>query len=154
MTRRALILAAAGGSAALLLAALGSQYLGGLAPCELCVWQRWPHVAAMAAGGLAMMWAGPVAPALGAASAGIASALGLHHTGVERGWWAGPDACAGPADIGALSAEALLDRIMAAPVVRCDEVVWDFLGLSMASWNALLSLALAGAWIAALLRPR
>ncbi|MGY6633521.1 MAG: disulfide bond formation protein B [Alkalilacustris sp.] len=154
MTRTALITAAAGGSAALLIAALISQYLFGLAPCELCIWQRWPHVAAMAAAPLAWVLAGPVGPGLGGAAALTAGGLGIHHTGVERGWWAGPDACGAPGDIGALSPEALLAQILDAPVVRCDEVVWSFLGLSMASWNALLSFALAGLWGLAVLRSR
>nr|WP_207186588.1 disulfide bond formation protein B [Rhodobaculum claviforme] len=149
-----MILAAAGGSAALLIAALGSQYIGGLAPCELCIWQRWPHLAAVVAGALALSWAGPVPAALGATSALVASGLGIHHTGVERGWWAGPDACGSPGDISALTPEELLSQILAAPVVRCDEVAWAFLGLSMASWNAILSLGLAGLWVAAILRPR
>jgi disulfide bond formation protein DsbB len=47
----------------------------------------------------------------------------------------------------------MLDRILAAPVVRCDEVAWEMLGLSMASWNALASFALAAVWLVAL-KPR
>jgi disulfide bond formation protein DsbB len=45
-----------------------------------------------------------------------------------------------------LSPEELLERILAAPVIRCDEIAWSFLGLSMPGWNALLSLGLAGLW--------
>ena len=154
MTRTALILAAAGGSAALLIAALASQYLGGLAPCELCIWQRWPHLAAIVLGGPALALAGPWVPATGALAGLTGAALGLYHTGVERSWWDGPAACGAPGGIGNLSSEELLARIMATPVVRCDEVAWELLGLSMASWNALASLALAGLWALAALRSR
>ena len=67
---------------------------------------------------------------------------------VERGWWPGPDTCTS-SDITNLSTEDLMTRIMNAPLVRCDEVQWDLLGLSMASWNAVISLGLAGLWLAA-----
>ena len=154
MTRTNLIFLAAGSSAALLIAALGSQYLGGLAPCELCIWQRWPHAAAVVLGGVALATAGPWAPALGAAAGLGGAGIGVYHTGVERNWWDGPAACGAPSGIGGVTPEELLAQIMAAPVVRCDEVAWGLLGLSMASWNALFSLALAGIWGFAALRSR
>lgn len=149
MTRRALIVAAAGGSAALLAAAFAFQYLGGLAPCQLCLWQRWPHAAAVAVGGIGLM--APALPVvlLGAAAAMTAAALGVFHTGVERAWWDGPAACAGGGDLSGLTGAELLDPAGAAPLVMCDEVAWSLLGLSMASWNALSALALAGLWVAA-----
>ncbi|MGB8622373.1 MAG: disulfide bond formation protein B, partial [Paracoccaceae bacterium] len=65
MTRNTLILAAAGGSLALLLGAFGFQYIGGLAPCELCLLQRWPHAAAILFGVLALAIRGPALPGLG-----------------------------------------------------------------------------------------
>ena len=149
MTRTHLILLASGGSALLLLAALGFQYLGGLAPCPLCIWQRWPHLAAALAGPAALALAGAMVPLLGAAAMLIGAGIGLYHSGVEQGWWEGPATCAAP-DVAGLSPEELLARIMEAPVVRCDEIPWELLGLSMASWNALASLALAGVWLLAL----
>ncbi|MCC6303749.1 MAG: disulfide bond formation protein B [Rhodobacteraceae bacterium] len=147
-------LAAALGSAALLLGALAFQHLGGLPPCPLCIWQRWPHVVAVAAGVAvaALLARGRRMPAalalLGAAAAATSGAVGVYHTGIERRWWPGPDTCAAP-DMGGLSPGQLLDAILAAPVVRCDEVAWAFAGLSMASWNALLSFALALPWLLA-----
>ncbi|MEO1550200.1 MAG: disulfide bond formation protein B [Pseudomonadota bacterium] len=136
---------AALGSAALLLAALGSQYLGGLSPCPMCLWQRWPHlVAALAGLGLLFTpWRGLAI--LGLLAALSTSAIGFFHAGVEQGWWEGPTTCAAP-DIGGVSAAELLDQILAAPVVRCDEIAWSFAGLSMAAWNGVLSLALAVLW--------
>jgi disulfide bond formation protein DsbB len=141
------------GSAALLGGAFYFQYVLGMAPCELCLWQRWPHGAAVVLGLLA--WVVPAAPVLlaGAAAAAATGGIGVYHTGVERGWWPGPSACSGAVDLSRLSAEQMLDAILAAPVVRCDEVAWEMLALSMASWNALASFALAAVWLVAL-KPR
>jgi len=149
MTRKAMILLAMGGSGALLLGALGFQYLGDMPPCKMCIWQRWPHVGALLAGALALGLGGRLLPLLGGAGAATSGGIAIYHTGVERGWWEGPTSCTGSASIGGVSAEDLLSQIMAAPVVRCDEVPWEMLGLSMASWNALVSLGLALIWLRA-----
>jgi disulfide bond formation protein DsbB len=147
LSRTRLVLLAAGGSLALLLGAFLFQSLG-YAPCKLCIWQRWPHGAAIAAGllwlALRQTWLLPLGSLAALATAGV----GVYHTGVEQKWWQGPDTCsAGP--IGGQSSADLLDQIMNAPLIRCDEVAWAFAGLSMASWNALLSFALALLWLAA-----
>ncbi len=149
MTRKSLILLATTGSAALLLGAWAFQYIGGLAPCKMCIWQRYPHGVAVILGVLAFAFPGirPL-PLLGALAAAITAGIGLFHAGVEQGWWEGPSTCtSGP--IGGLSAEELLDQIMSAPLVRCDDIPWEMLGISMAGWNGLLSSALALIWIAA-----
>ena len=95
MTQKSLMLIAAGGSLALLLGAFVFQALG-YAPCTLCIWQRWPHGVAVAAGAL-VLFLGPlvllvVAGALGALTS---AGLGVYHTGVEKGWWEGPSTCSG-----------------------------------------------------------
>ncbi|WP_323775873.1 disulfide bond formation protein B [Leisingera sp.] len=150
---RFLILLAAGGSAALLLGALGFQYIGEMAPCKLCYWQRYPHAAAAGIGVLALIIPGALLPYLGALAALATAGVGAFHTGVERGWWEGPSTCtSGP--IGGLSPDQLLDQIMAAPLVRCDEAPWEMLSLSMASWNAIVSFGLALLWFAAANRAR
>lgn len=139
---------AAAGSAALLLGALAFQYIGGLAPCHLCILQRWPHLAAVLIG-VAMIWrSAPALAALGGLAAATSAGIGAYHTGIERGWWPGPDTCTAP-DPGSLPAGELLDRILATPVVLCDQVAWSWLGLSMASWNVLVSLLLAALWFRA-----
>lgn len=150
MTRSHLIIAAAGGSLALLLGAFGFQMLG-YAPCQMCVWQRWPHAAAIAIGVVALAVPGRALPLLGALAALTTAGIGVFHTGVERDWWEGITACAGAGDITGLSASDLLDtsRQIGPPLVRCDEVAWDFLTLSMASWNVLISLGLAAIWLLA-----
>lgn len=143
------ILLAAAGSAALMIGALAFQYIGQMPPCKLCYWQRYPHVAAIAIGALAMVTGWRILAALGAIAAFASAAVGAYHTGVERGWWEGPSTCtSGP--VGGLSGEDLMAQIMAAPLVRCDEVPWELFTLSMASWNMLISLGITTLWIMAL----
>ena len=148
MSRNMLLYLAAGGSLALLFGAWGFEYIGGMAPCQMCYWQRWPHMAAVPVGILAVATVGMTLPFLGALAAGITGGIGFFHTGVERGWWEGPTSCTSGA-IDDLSAEDLLNQIMTAPLVRCDDVPWEMFGLSMASWNALASFALMVLWLAA-----
>ncbi|MBO9452756.1 disulfide bond formation protein B [Tropicibacter sp. R16_0] len=147
-TRTNLILTAAAGSAAMLLGAWGFQYIGEMAPCKMCYWQRYPHAAAFVIGVLAIFMPGRWLPLLGGFAALATSGIGFYHTGVERGWWEGPSTCtSGP--IGGLTPEQLMEQIMSAPLTRCDEVPWELFTLSMASWNALISLGLAAIWFAA-----
>jgi len=148
LNRHTLIVLAAGGSAALLLAAFAFQHLGGMAPCKLCLWQRWPHGAAIALGVFALAVPGRLLPVLGMFAALITAAIAAYHTGVERGWWEGPSSCTS-GDISALSTQELMDQIMAAPLVRCDDVPWEMFGLSMASWNGIVALGLALIWLMA-----
>ena len=133
--------------AALLAGAYGSQYLGGLAPCEMCYWQRWAHMAALAFALVAAVSGGRL-PDRGrsfvwlAALAILASGgIGAYHAGVEAGLFEGFTQCAAVAGGG--SSGDLLAEIMAAPLVRCDEVQWALFGISMAGWNAILSISSA-----------
>lgn len=148
MTRSALILVAAAGSLALLIAAFGFQYLGDLAPCKLCIWQRYPHGIAVLCGIVALAVKDRMWCIFGAVAAAASGVVGVYHTGVERGWWDGPTTCSAGA-INDISAEDLMTQILNAPLVRCDEVAWELLALSMASWNAIASFALAGLWLVA-----
>jgi disulfide bond formation protein DsbB len=137
---------------ALLAGAFGSQYIGGLTPCEMCWWQRYPHMAAVVVAALAF-----TAPAesqrartltlLAAAAIAVSGAIGVYHAGVELKIFEGITTCTATAKGG--STEELLRQIVATPLVRCDEVQWSFLGISMAGWNAILSLG--GAALIALL---
>ena len=78
----------------------------------------------------------------------ITAGIGFFHAGVEQGWWEGPSTCTS-GDIGGLSTEELMNQIMAAPLVRCDEIPWEMFGLSMAGWNAAISAVLVLLWLAA-----
>ena len=145
MTRNKAIFLAAGGSMALLISVWIFQALG-YPPCKLCVYQRWPHGVAVAIGVVALLIPLAVLPFLGALAALVTAGIGIYHTGVERDWWEGPTTCTS-GDISGISPDQLLNRILDAPLIRCDEVSWQFLSLSMASWNVLVSLALAGIWL-------
>ncbi|GGG60536.1 dihydroneopterin aldolase [Salipiger pallidus] len=154
LSRNILVALATAGSAAVLLGAFGFQYIGGLPPCHLCLWQRWPHAIAILIGALALAVPGRVLPVLGALAALATAAVGVYHTGVERKWWEGPTTCTASGDISTLSADDAINQIMGAAITRCDDVLWQFLGLSMASWNAIISVVLAGLWIAAARKSR
>jgi disulfide bond formation protein DsbB len=149
MTRKPLILIAAAGSAALLIGAFGFQYIGGLLPCALCLWQRWPHAAAVVLGLVGAAWPAAGVALLGAVSAAASGGLGVYHTGVERGWWEGLATCSG-GDLSGMSGADLLSTEGPVDIVRCTEVAWSLGGLSMASWNAILSFGLALVWLMAL----
>ncbi|MEM0923363.1 MAG: disulfide bond formation protein B [Pseudomonadota bacterium] len=147
MTDYGRILLAGAGSAVLLIGALISQYIGGLAPCPMCIWQRWPHLAAVILALIAVTigWRFRRAfSGLGGLAALATAGIGLFHAGVEQRWWSGPGTCSAP-DHGRLSTEELLAAIETAPLVRCDEIVWQF-GLTLAGWNAVMSLGLAALW--------
>jgi len=156
MTRSLLILLATLGSAALLAGAFASQYIGGLAPCQLCLWQRWPHAAALLIGGIALL-APPgqrALAAIGALAALTTAGIGAFHTGVEQTWWDGLASCTASSLDGVSMADLLNPDVVVAAPIRCDAVAWQMFGLSMASWNLLASLALAAVWIIAATRPR
>ncbi|PJI39088.1 disulfide bond formation protein B [Ferrovibrio sp.] len=140
-TRSGLLVAlAAAGTLALVLIA---QYGFGLPPCEMCHWQRWPHIAALVFGLGALVlprWRVQLL-GLAALSFAITGGIGVFHAGVEWKWWQGLTSCSSTTT--ASSLDALRAQLMAAPVVRCDEAAIRVLGLSMAGWNALWSAALA-----------
>jgi disulfide bond formation protein DsbB len=128
---------------ALLGGALGSQYLGGLHPCEMCYWQRWPHGAAIVLAALAFSAPAESSRAkaltlLAALAIAISGAIGVYHAGVEAKIFQGFTECTALARTG--STAEMLRQITHAPLVRCDEVQFRFLGISMAGWNAILSL--------------
>ncbi len=153
LSPRTLVALAATGSAAVLLGALFFQSLG-YPPCELCILQRWPHLFAALLGALMLAARLPMALALlGAAAALSTSAIGFYHSGVERHLFAGPDSCTSNA-VSGLSPSDLLAQISAAPLVRCDEIVWDIFGVTMANLNALGALGFAVLWLAAWRRAR
>lgn len=124
------------------------ERVGGLVPCELCLIERWPYYTAilLALIPLAVRGRGGLAPAVVAlcgllflAGAGLA----LYHVGVEQHWFAGPTACTSPAGR-ATTIEQLKAQIMHQQPVRCDVVQWSLFGISLAGYNLLASLALAG----------
>jgi disulfide bond formation protein DsbB len=133
--------------------AYGFQYLWAhLWPCEMCWWQRYAHFAALpfalgavlagprlGDGGRALVW-------LAALAIFVSGAIGFYHAGVELKLLPGFTQCTAAA---AGSAEDMLRDVFARPMVRCDDVQWSWLGISMAAWNAIVSLlsALVILWL-------
>jgi len=148
---------ALGASAVVLGGALLSQYWGGLAPCELCLMQRWPwgvaivisFVATMVARRPALPWVALLLAAVFLVSSGLA----FYHVGVEQHWFAGPTACSAAATA-ADTLEALKAQILHQQPVRCDEPAWSLWGISLAGWNLLASLIMTACCLAAFLQSR
>ena len=125
------------GALALIAGALLFQYAGGYPPCQMCHWQRWPHIAAAIigiAGGLLLPRHGRALSVAAILLVALSGAIGVFHAGVEWQWWQGPAECgAGPIDFSNLRAS----------VVRCDVAAWTLFGLSLAGYNALASFGIA-----------
>lgn len=131
------------------------QLVLGIVPCPLCLEQRYAYYLAIPLGAITVLAARGGAPRpllLGGLAilslATLANAgLGAYHAGVEWGFWKGPTDCSGPV-VNLGSATDLLSRLETVKVVRCDEVQWRFLGLSLAGYNVLISLLMAAiaAW--------
>ena len=128
----------------LLLGALGSQYLGGLYPCEMCHWQRWPHYAAVLLAAATFVVPQRSLRAslvlVAALLIGISGAIGLFHAGVEYHWWNGITACTTTVSMAGTTPAERLAAIMNAPMVRCDSAQWSLAGISLAGFNAIFSL--------------
>ena len=135
------------GCLGVLLVSLGFEHLVGLRPCDLCYVQRGAHAAGLALGAVALglgargfgLWRWPALAASAALAFGAATAA--YQLGLEQGWWQGFTACSAPPSLD-LSPDELIAQFRSAPAVRCDEVQWSLLGLSMAGWNIPLSLGL------------
>jgi len=128
----------------LLIGALGSQFLGGLYPCEMCHWQRWPHYAAVLIAGASFLVPQRSLRAslvtVAALLIGISGAIGLFHAGVEYHWWNGITACTTTVSMAGTTPAERLAAIMNAPMVRCDSAQWSLAGISLAGFNAIFSL--------------
>jgi disulfide bond formation protein DsbB len=126
---------------ALMAGALGSQYLGGLHPCEMCMWQRWPHYAAIVVAAVAILlrhtgasWALTILAGLLILTSG---GIGVYHAGAEYHWWNGPQHCTGFAHG---TGADLMRSILSQPLIRCDQPQWTLFGISLAGFNALFSI--------------
>ncbi|WPZ35782.1 disulfide bond formation protein B [Thalassobaculum sp. OXR-137] len=145
----------AGAAAAALIAALISQYGFDLQPCVLCIWQRWPYVAAILLGVAAAALrrnraAAAALTALAILAVLVSGGIGAFHVGVEQGWWEGTSGCGSLSSTDDLA--ALRAQIMSAPIVRCDEIAFSLLGISMAGWNVLFALGVALVAVRAMLK--
>ncbi len=137
----ALVLA---GSVAALAVALASQYIGGLLPCQLCIWQRWGYAGAILLAIIALLLParlrgyGAVLASLGLLATAV---IALFHTGVEYHWWQGLASCSGNLDT-SQSLSGLEQQLLATPVIPCDRPAWTMFGISMAGYDFLYAAAL------------
>lgn len=122
---------------ALMAGALGFQYLDHLPPCEMCMWQRWPLIAAIVVGlggGLMRGKAADLFAILALALVAASGAIGAYQAGIEWHWWAGPSACTGARFVVQAGGD------LNVPLVRCDVAAWRLFGISLAGYNALICL--------------
>ena len=136
------------GALALIAGALSFQYIGGIAPCEMCHWQRWPHIAAAIIGIIGVAFARDKARALAwtvIALVLISGLIGLYQSGMQWGFLPGPSACSGH--------RFVMGSAMV-PEVQCDVVTWSLFGLSLATYNAIFSFLLAGLGSTLLLKEK
>lgn len=118
-----------------------SEYVFGLYPCEMCWWQRYPHFAALALGIVALFTPkyAKFLTIISALSIAISGLIGGFHAGVEYDWWEGVTGCA----VGFDPDADILESIMNAPLVRCDETPWELFNISLAGYNFIFSLLAA-----------
>jgi disulfide bond formation protein DsbB len=140
LSPRTASLALAIAGALILAAVLAFQYLGGAAPCPLCIWQRYPYGVLIALGVIGLFWQPRPMLAIAALVLLVGAGLAGYHYGIEQGWFALPEACAAGSE--ASSVEELRRTLREAPPA-CDQVAFTVLGWSLAAWNLLASLALA-----------
>jgi len=144
------------GSLAALAVAFASQYLGGLLPCQLCLWQRWAYGAVIVLAVLTFALPGRLRTA-GASLTALAvlavAGIALFHTGVEQHWWRGLPSCTSTVNANQ-SLTDLENQLMATPVIPCDRPAWTMFGVSMAGYNFAYATALGLFGLVAALRGR
>lgn len=134
-------------SLAALIGALTSQYGFGLQPCVLCLYQRWPHliVVILSLAALLLSKSHPRTASGFVFLMGITFFVGAFiasfHIGVEQHWWLGLEGCSMTVDY-TTGIEEIQKQLAQVPAARCDEIPWSLFGISMAGYNALLSLGL------------
>lgn len=139
-------LMAAAGSAGLMIGALIFQYVFGMAPCKMCIWQRWPHVIAIILWALIYFKPNRLLALLGGIVVLVGGCIGVYHAGVEQKWWEGPSDCTGS---GLSLSDNLLDMSAPVNIVMCDVIPWAMFGISMAGWNAIISFGIVYLWFRA-----
>lgn len=122
--------------------ALAFEHIGGLVPCEMCMWQRWALAAALVLATLGLFLKLRLLVGLGALAMLAGAGIAAFHAGVEQKWWEGITACAA-SPMGGSTAD-VIGAVLMAPIVRCDAIPWSMLGLSMAGWNFVISTLIGG----------
>jgi disulfide bond formation protein DsbB len=133
-------------SLASLTVAFASQYWGGLQPCPLCIYQRFPYGVAAALGVVGILVAGRpgwlrVVLLVAALAFFVDAGIAAYHVGVEQHWWQGTADCGSTLNFN-LSPEELKEQLLSQPLVSCHDVQWSLFGISMAGYNFLYAIAL------------
>jgi disulfide bond formation protein DsbB len=148
MQHRTLAALAGAISASLLAGAFYFQYVAGLAPCHLCITQRWAHGVAILAALAFIALPTFLTRLIGFLAAYCAAAAAFFHVGVELKWWPGPASCSGAAEnLSTMSGAELLSMDGPVKIVQCTDVAWQFAGISMAGWNGLITLVVVAIWV-------
>jgi disulfide bond formation protein DsbB len=132
---------------------LFSQYVQGYQPCELCLRERWPWYAIIGVAAIGLLLPSRALLVLIGLILLAGAGLGLHHVGVEQHWWPGPSACTGGVSH-ARTIEELKAFLHGQQMVQCDAPTWTLLGLSMATYNFIVSLVLGALALSAAMRFR
>lgn len=127
-------------AAAILATVFASEHLGGLEPCPMCIWQRWPFAVLVVVGLIGALWRPKVMLTLAFLTLLVSVGLAGYHVGVEQGWLALPAGCASAGEAGSIDE---LKAMLKSAGPTCDQVAFTFLGLSFAGWNVVGSLILA-----------
>ena len=127
-------------SVAILASVFAFQHLGGAAPCQLCIWQRYPYGLLIVLGVTGWFWQPRLMLGLGVAVLLVGAGLAGYHYGVEQGWFALPEGCAAS---GSASSVEELRRMLSEAPPACDQVRFTVFGWSLAAWNVVASLGLA-----------
>ena len=146
MTIKQLITIAGFSSVAVIFGAYAFEFIGGFLPCKLCYWQRYPHFLVILIFPLLYFFQIRSLIFVVMMSMFVSTILALYHVGVEQKYWPGPNSCTN-SSIEGLTTDQLIDQIMSAPLVHCDEIAWELIGISMAGWNVLISFCLFSIWL-------
>ena len=146
MKIKQLITLAGFSSVLVILGAYAFEFIGGFLPCKLCYWQRYPHFLVILTFPLLYFFQIRSLIFVGMMAMFVSTILAFYHVGVEQKYWPGPNSCTN-SSIEGLTTDQLIDQIMSAPLVRCDEIAWKLVGISMAGWNALISFCLFLTWL-------
>ena len=139
------------GSLTIVLFAIGVGEVLDLQACKLCIYARWPHFLAFAVLPFYYIYAFRlfkiILVSFGALTMLASFLISGYHSGVEAKIWKGPDTCSKTLIDTEISTDELLDKILSTPITRCDEVTWNFIYLSMANWNSIISLIFFIIWL-------
>ena len=137
-------------SIVILFCALAIQEIGGFKPCVFCLYQRYPYAIAIVLSTVSLCTSGRLRDrgnlaAFLVAGCSVAFATGaaiaLYHVGIERGWFQGLASCGGI--YGEIkTVEELKARLEIEVAVRCDDVTWSLIGVSLAGYNFFISVIL------------